>query len=115
MKIEKESDINDETVKALRESLKLSQKEFWGAVCLTGARGCAYETGRTKPIPPEVRRLVYLHYIIRLPTDIDGKEMRELASIADPARQLRRKMALADDFVDQAKALLDQAKGALDV
>lgn len=115
MNIEKEGDINALTVKALRERTKLNQREFWGGVCLSGARGCAYETGRTAPIPAEVQRLVYLHYVLGFPTDITSNEMKEIAAIASPARRARREKATACDFIDQSMELLRQAKGALNV
>lgn len=115
MNVEREGDINALTVKAIRDRTKLNQRDFWGAVCLSGARGCAYETGRTAPIPAEVQRLVFLHYVLGFPTDITSKEMKEYAAIVSPARRARREMTLASDFIDQSVELLRQAKGALNV
>ncbi len=115
MNIQNESEINALTVKSLRESAKLSQKQFWGDVCVSGARGCAYETGRTSPIPPEIQRLVFLHYVLGFPTDITRKELHEIATVASPVRRARREMSLATSFIDQAGELLRQAKEALNV
>lgn len=113
MDIQNEGQINALTVKALRESKKLNQKQFWGSVCLSGARGCAYETGRTTPIPPEVQRLVYLHHVVGFPTDVVSKEMKELADFVNPARRARREKDLAADFIGQAQELLNRAKAAI--
>lgn len=118
MKIEKEGDINALTVKALREGLKLKQPDFWQAVCVSKGRGCAYETGRTAPIPAEVRRLVFLHYVVGVPTDMTStelKELSELAKFASPVRRARREMHAASNLIDQASELLKQAKGAMNV
>lgn len=68
MKIKKESDFSAESVRALRESLGMSQRVFWGAVCVSIARGCAYEIGRNE-IPATVKRLLWLHYCVGIPTD----------------------------------------------
>lgn len=114
MAIESESEFNALSVKKLRTELNLTQRKFWEAVCVPNTRGCAYETGRT-PIPAEVRRLLYLQYVIGLPTDITSKEIKELAAIASPARRAQRQATLAADFIDQAGVLLKQAKDALHV
>lgn len=114
MAIQSESDFNALSVKQLRTELKLTQASFWSAVCVPGSRGCAYETGRT-PIPAEVRRLLYLQYVVGLPTDITSKEIKELAAIASPARRAQRQANLAANFIDQAGVLLKQAKDALHV
>lgn len=118
MHIETEGDIDAATVKALRESLKLTQSEFWEPVCVRKGRGCVYETGRTAPIPAEVRRLVFLHYVVGVPTDLTSKELAELAELAkfaSPVRRARREMHAAADLIDQAGELLRQAKGAMNV
>lgn len=113
MEIQNEGQINALSVKALREGKGLNQKQFWGAVCLSGARGCAYETGRTTPIPPEIQRLVYLHHVVGFPTDVVSKEMKELADFVNPARRARREKDLATDFIAQAEELLNRAKLAI--
>lgn len=118
MPIKTEGDINALTVKELRAGLKLTQSDFWGAVCVSKGRGCVYETGRTAPIPAEVRRLVFLHYVVGVPTDLTSKELVELAELAkfaSPVRRARREMHAAADLIDQASELLKQAKGAMNV
>lgn len=114
MSIQSESDFNAVSVKQLRAELKLTQRKFWEAVCVPHTRGCSYETART-PIPAEIRRLLYLQYVVGLPTDITSKEIKELAAIASPARRAQRQANLAADYIDQAGALLQQAKDALHV
>lgn len=68
MEIKNESDFNAQTVRALRDSLGMSQREFWGAVCISIARGSAYEIERNK-IPAPVKRLLYLQYIAGVSVD----------------------------------------------
>lgn len=118
MPIKIESDINAKTVKELRTKLGMTQEKFWTAVCVSKGRGCVYETGRTDPIPAEVRRLVFLHYVVGVPTDMTSPELKELADVArfaSPVRRARREMHAASDFIDQAAELLRQAKGAMNV
>lgn len=76
----------------LRTAKGLSQKAFWGAIGYSTTCGCSYETGRT-PIPEHVRRIVYLEYVLGIPTNIDSEEFR--------AFELRMK---ADKPVDVAAA-----------
>lgn len=109
MDIKNESEINGITAKAIRENLGLRQSDFWGAVCISGARGCAYETGRTD-IPKPIRRLLFLHYVLGVPTDISSREIRELGKVADPARRARRQMDNASTYIDEACVLLNRAK-----
>lgn len=67
MEIKNESDFNAENVRQLRESLGMSQAQFWGAVCVSTARGSAYEIQRNK-IPAPVKRLLWLHYFMGINT-----------------------------------------------
>lgn len=119
MDIKTEADITARTARQLRDARKLSQKEFWGAVCVTGARGCAYETARTSPIPPEIRRLVYLHYVVGIPTDATREELQgtvdtaaltsEARQIAATTRQVTQKVSEAKKITAQARDLLNKA------
>lgn len=112
MKITNESEINGLSAKKLREDMKLTQAEFWGAVCVSNARGCAYETGRTE-VPAPIKRLLFLHYVLGVPADTSSKEMQELAKVACPARRARRQMESATRMIDEACELLESAKGAM--
>lgn len=55
------SDVTPLAIRKFRKSLGLSQKDFWLGLDLTVGKGCRYETGVT-PMPPHVRRLVFLQY-----------------------------------------------------
>lgn len=57
----------------------MSLRDFWGGVGYTLSRGHSYETGKT-PVPEDVRRLVYLEYVLGVPTDPDSEEGRKFAS-----------------------------------
>lgn len=67
-----------EELRQMRLARGLSLKEFWGAVGYTLSRGCSYETSKTK-IPEHVRRLVWLHYVLGVPTDPESAEARQYA------------------------------------
>ncbi|MND38632.1 hypothetical protein D3C76_47600 [compost metagenome] len=112
MEIKNENEISGVAAQAMRERLKLTQKEFWRPVCVSGARGCAYETGRT-PIPSPIKRLLYLHYVLGIPTDMSPREASDLAKVAAPARRARRQMDAATRMIDEASAMLTQAKEAM--
>lgn len=106
MTINTEADVNSETVRELRKSLNLSQTKFWGAICVTLSKGNAYETGRTKIVPPEVCRLVYLHYIAGLATDATKDELKGAVAMVRKARQARDQITRASKQVQQAHELL---------
>lgn len=67
--------LTPEALTELRKAKGLSQRAFWHALGYSNTRGCSYEAGRTA-IPEHVRRLVYLHHVLGIPTDIDSKEFR---------------------------------------
>lgn len=67
--------LTPEAVTELRKAKGLSQRAFWHALGYSNTRGCSYEAGRTA-IPEHVRRLVYLHHVLGIPTNIDSKEFR---------------------------------------
>ena len=68
--------LTGEDLRTLRMSMGMSLKDFWGAAGYSLSRGCAYETGKTD-IPGHVRRLMYLQYVLGIPTDIDSQEFRD--------------------------------------
>ncbi len=96
MEIKKESDFNAQNVRALRESLGMSQSQFWGAVCVSTARGSAYEIERNK-IPAPVKRLLWLHYFMGIDTSATGAQPKARA------KSKTRKL------LEAAKADIDQA------
>jgi len=71
--------ITGDSVRKMRQDLSLSQRAFWERIGCTVPTGCAYETGRSR-IPEPVRRLIYLQYVVGIPTDIDSKEFRQFES-----------------------------------
>lgn len=85
MEIKNESDFNAKTVRALRESLGMSQAQFWGAVCVSTARGSAYEIERNK-IPAPVKRLLWLHYFAGI--DTSAAESQPKTRAASKTRKL---------------------------
>lgn len=79
MEIKNESDFNAQNVRALRESLGMSQAQFWGAVCVSTARGSAYEIERNK-IPRTVKRLLWLHYFMGINTSTAESQPKKRAA-----------------------------------
>ncbi len=111
MEIQKQSDINAETVKRLRTSLDMRLIDFWPPVCITASRGCAYEKGKTE-IPETVKRLVFLHYVVGIQTDLSAEELKMRGNVEAPERRVRRQLAATIQHVDEATAMLQQAKVA---
>lgn len=82
MTIRSENEVTGKWAAKLRISKGLSQKAFWGAICVSLNRGHAYESGRTKVIPGEVKRLLFLHYVMNLPTDLNKGQIDEIKARA---------------------------------
>lgn len=111
MEIKKQSDINAETVKALRLDLGMRLSDFYPPVCVSLTRGSSYETGKT-PIPETVKRLLFLHYIVGIQTDLSAEELKMRGNVEAPERRVRRQLAATIQHVDEATAMLQQAKAA---
>ncbi|ARV77140.1 putative transcriptional regulator [Pseudomonas phage Skulduggery] len=108
-----ERDINGLAVRKLRAESGLSQAKFWGAIGISLARGNRYETGKAAVIPADVQRLVFLHYVIGIPTNAPPAELHELMKSAGPARQQRKNAELAIAHINHAEKALQDAKGKL--
>lgn len=111
MDIKNESELNGVAVRAIRQGLRLSQKKFWGAVCVLGSRGCAYETGSTD-LPAPVRRLVFLHYVLGIPTDISSTEGQAIQKAKASGRSPAAVASALKD-ITKAGAALTRAKEKL--
>lgn len=72
----------------MRTALGYSLNEFWGSLGYTISRGSCYETSKTR-IPEHVRRLVYLHYVLGVPTNPDDQEARQFAVALKEKHPLR--------------------------
>lgn len=92
-----------EGLRQMRLASGLSLKEFWGSVGYTLSRGSSYETSKSK-IPEHARRLVYLHYVLGVPTDPDSAEAREFAAELKSKHPLRLKNARK--LVEKAEKLM---------
>ena len=103
MEIKKTAEICGGTLRKLRESRGERLEDFWGAVGYSTSRGSAYETG--SPIPEHVRRLIFLHYVVGIPTDLQGSEVIDLATAVEngSARRLEEARAL---LVEQQELLV---------
>ncbi len=68
-----------ERLRQMRVERGLSLKEFWGGVGYTLSQGSSYETSKSK-IPESARRLVYLQYVLGVPTDPESEEGAQFAA-----------------------------------
>ncbi len=67
--------VNPEFLEAYRTERELSLERFWGEVGCSPTRGLRYETKKTE-IPEVVKRLVFLHYGLGIPTDCNSDEFQ---------------------------------------
>lgn len=110
MKIETEDDLKAITLRKLREKLGLTQPAFWSAVGVTVLRGARYENGFTKVIPRDVRRLVFLHYIIGIPTNASPEDLLKFKQLGDKnvsRRAVQQQLNRAEQALTKAKELLN--------
>lgn len=87
----------------MRMSREMSIKDFWAGIGYSLSRGHSYETGKT-PIPESVRRLVYLQYILDVPTDPDSEEGQKFAEGLKEKHPIR---------LDNARRLMEDALSEL--
>ena len=67
------SDITGAVAREIRQGLKMPQRQFWGGISVSAAAGCAYENGHA-PVPGTVQRLLFLHYVLSIPTDMEASD-----------------------------------------
>lgn len=95
--------LTPEFLREYRDSKRLRLIDFWGAIGCTTSRGFSYETGKTE-IPEVVKRLVFLHYGVGIPTDCQSEEFLKFR---DTLRSINAvKVAKAAELIQQAQALL---------
>lgn len=106
MRITKESQLDGGAALAIRHRLGLSQKAFWNAICVVGPTGSSYETNKWN-MPPPVRRLLFLHYVVGFPTN--ETDLAKLKAAAAPANRVVETRSAAADIA-KAVELLSQAQ-----
>lgn len=106
MSIETEADVKPLAVQILRNSLGLSQAAFWKAVGVTLQQGHRYENGLTQRIPLTARRLVFLHYVIGIPTNADPAELRKMLANWQQPRDMSKHLQQAEKSLQAAKESL---------
>ncbi|AXF51470.1 transcriptional regulator [Erwinia phage Pavtok] len=109
MEHKKPIEINGDDIRALRLSRNERLEDFWGAVGYSTSRGSAYETG--SPLPEHVRRLVYLHYVVGIPTNLQSADFRDLAHAIENGSA--RKVQEARTLLEQQQALLARSLNVL--
>lgn len=67
--------VNPEFLEAFRNERELSLERFWSEVGCSATRGLRYETRKTE-MPEVVKRLVFLHYGVGIPTDCNSDEFQ---------------------------------------
>ena len=76
----KQFTLTPEKLAKMRSSKGLNLKAFWEPLGYGATRGYAYETGANR-IPEHVIRLVYLSYVLGIPTDINTPEFAEFEAV----------------------------------
>lgn len=109
MEVKSPSDINGLVVRQIRLERKMSLREFWPAVGVSYSAGSAYEHSRNE-IPEPVRRVVFLHYVLGLPTDIDAAGFDGLmqADKFKAARDTKNRLAKIEALARKASDHLNQ-------
>lgn len=75
MELERYEQIDPQFIKTLRENMGLSLDKFWSAVGCIPSSGFRYEEAKVK-MPEAVKRLLFLHYGIGIPTDFESERFR---------------------------------------
>lgn len=81
----------------MRQKRGMSVKDFWDRVGYSLNRGYAYEAERSQ-IPEHVRRLIYIEYVLGIPTNPDSDDGRQFAEILqqnNPVQLLEMRKRLA--------------------
>lgn len=102
-------DIDGKAARAIRLASGLTIDKFWGAIAVSYSTGSMYEHGRNR-IPGPAQRLLFLHYVLGFPTDINRAEFEASGGAAQMAkvRSLYTSMRGALALTTQAAALLQE-------
>lgn len=95
MQLERFEQVRPEFVKQLREELGLSLDKFWSAIGCTDTRGFRYESGQTE-MPEVIKRLVFLHYGVGIPTDCQSAEFQRFVESVNTSETLNKALHLVD-------------------
>lgn len=74
--IETADDITKDVVLRLRRERNLTQAAFWKPFGTSKSMRSYYENGKT-PIPKDVKKLVFMHYVVGIKTDENLAGMRK--------------------------------------
>ncbi|MBB76590.1 MAG: hypothetical protein CMJ75_18955 [Planctomycetaceae bacterium] len=107
MHIEGLNDVTGPRLRAFRKAKGQSAIEFWGAVGISRSRG--YDFEKKASLPEFVARLVYIHHVAGIPTDMPVAELRHLAKACEGHKALKQSIASAQ----RGAELLSKAAGGL--
>lgn len=107
--IEERKKIIAQTIKALRSSKNLSQKEVAAQIGVSQATYSAYERGRNEP-PAEI--IVRLSYLFDCPIDILMQRERKYRNSDDVARQMT---AYKEQFAELGKQMVENGLDSPDM
>lgn len=106
MQLQSYDQITPQFLENYRKDKDLSLAIFWEAVGCSRSRGLRYENQKVK-LPETVKRLVFLHYGVGIPTDCQSEEFHEFVeafkSSGAPAAVKAAKL------IEQAHSLLTEA------
>lgn len=118
--IQTEDDLTPATVRALRQSLGLSQPEFWAAAHASKGVGMRSEAGEAVGKP--YRRLIFLQHVVGLNVDCTDPEnvetLRALAALQGDTAALirvgatRAKLERVRDKINEAIQAIDGITGS---
>lgn len=111
MNIPDPSSLTGPQLREIREAKALSQAAFWGAIGVKQPAGHGYENDRE--MPESVRRLVYLHYVVGIPTDAEPSVLAAVGQAATAAHQARRDLRRAETLATSAVSKIMEARQVL--
>lgn len=74
MKIKTEQGITGPVAYEIRTKARLTQRQFWGAIGISQARGSRFESETTQRITKSIRMLVFARYVAGLELDASTAE-----------------------------------------
>ena len=99
--------VTPDLISKYREELGLSLEKFWSEVGCSRSRGLRYETGHTG-IPEVVKRLVFLHYGVGIPTDCRSQEFQDFMH---NMRTRSINVGKVTRLIEEARELLEEQEG----
>lgn len=109
--IHRETDITGPVARQLRMELGMSQPKFWGPLGVKKSASIDYEHEK-RPMPFQVRRLVFLHHVVGVPFDMDAEHLSKIfegeKTKAEAIRELKKAVTVARGAVENLESSIDK-------